>query len=235
MNTLKWILGLLLATNLILLATIQWGADVTGEDGVAQSQSQFNAEKIKLLNAPAALPDTAMKQPVETEPGVSAATAQTSVCMEWGEFSGNDLSRATEALAAMNLGDRIVQHQAEHDAGYWVYMPPLSSRADVDKKIRQLKALGVTDYFVVQDATQWLNAISLGIFKTEDAARLFLDRMKAKGVHSAVMGKRDGTLKFTVFDLKNLDPALTEKMSSLQKQFADSDLKVVPCSSANAN
>jgi hypothetical protein len=33
-----------------------------------------------------------------------------------------------------------------------------------------------------------------------------------------------------VFDLKNLDPVLTEKISALQKQFPDSELNVISCS-----
>lgn len=233
---LKLLLGLLLAANLAFFAYLQWGGASMEENAASQSQPPLNAEKIKLLNAPASSPGATqvIAQPGAATSAVQAAStlavSQATACMEWGEFSGNDLARATQALAALKLGDRLAQHQSEHKDGYWVYLPPQSSRADVDKKIAELKALGIRDYFVVQDSKEWLNAISLGIFKTEDAARKFLGNIKAKGAHSAVMGERSSNLKFTVFDLKNLDPGLTDKISALQKQFAESELKVVPCS-----
>ncbi|MGA8149127.1 MAG: SPOR domain-containing protein [Gallionellaceae bacterium] len=232
---LKWLFALLLAVNLALFAYLQWGGAPMQEGAASQSQPPLNAEKIKLLKAPASSPGATqvIAQPVAAMSAVQAAStpagSQQTACMEWGEFSGNELARATQALAALKLGDRLAQHQSEHKDGYWVYLPPQSNHADVDRKIAELKALGITDYFVVQDSKEWLNAISLGIFKTEDAARKFLNNIKAKGAHSAVMGARSSNLKFTVFDLKNLDPGLAEKISALQKQFADSELKVVPC------
>lgn len=255
---LKWLLGLLLVANLAFVAYMQWGGAVTDDSAVAQSQPPLYAEKIKLLKTPPATAaasqvtapvGAAAAPPVAAASAVAAGAAPTAVapaavapvagapvgaragvCMEWGEFSGTDLARATDALAALKLGDRLAQHQSEHNAGYWVYLPPQASHADVEKKVAELKALGITDYFVVNDTKQWLNAISLGIFKTEDAARKFLDNMKAKGVRRAAMGERFSKLRFTVFDLHNLDPASAGKITVLQKQFADSDLKVIPCS-----
>ncbi len=231
MKILKWMLGLLLAVNLMVLAYTHWGGDLMGEDSISQSQPLLNAEKIKLLNAPVSSPVVTHAIVPTAAPVVTRATT----CMEWGEFSGNNLAHAAQALTALNLGNSIARRQVEHDNGYWVYMPPRNSRAEVDRKIKELKDLGVTDYFVVQDSKIWLNTISLGIFKTEDAAQSFLDKLKAKGVRSAVMGKRDGKLRFVVFELNNLNPAMTEKISALQKQFADSELKIVDCAKANAN
>ena len=70
----------------------------------------------------------------------------------------------------MKLGDNLTQRSVEHNHGYWVYIPPLKKRANVEKKIAQLKERGIKDYFVVQEKGKWLNAISLGVFRTQEAA-----------------------------------------------------------------
>ena len=71
----------------------------------------------------------------------------------------------------MQLGGKLSQRQVELDRGYWVYFPPLKNKEAVNRKIAELKALGINDYFVVQGPGHWQNAISLGVFKTGDAAQ----------------------------------------------------------------
>jgi len=212
----RWLFWLLLLVSLMFFAFMQWGGAWMGDGKNPQSQPPLNAEKIKLLEPPG-------------ESQSAAPLSSAAACMEWGEFSGNDLARATTALSALKLGDKLMQKQAEHVSGYWVYIPPLKSRADVDKKIAQLKTFGVEEYFVVQEAGKWQNAISLGLFKTEDAAQNFLDSIKAKGVKSAMVGERVGKQMVTIFVLKNPDTALTAKMVALQKDFPGSEVRAAAC------
>ncbi len=159
-----------------------------------------------------------------TAPKVAAKT-----CMEWGEFSGTDLKRATQALDEMKLGDHLAQRTVEYTSGYWVYVPPLKNKAAVNRKIEQLKALGVEDYFVLHEKPRWLNVISLGVFKTEEAAKNYLASLKKKGVHTAKVGERKSKLKFTVFQLNQIDTEQSSKLSKLQKEYENSELKMVAC------
>jgi hypothetical protein len=216
----KWLFGFLLLASLAFFAFMQWGGAWTGDNKGLQAQPPLNEEKIKLLPAPATA--SSATQPVMTE---------AAACMEWGEFTGNDLARASAALSALKLGDKLTQRQVEHSSGYWVYIPPLKNQAEVDQKIAQFKEFGVEEYFVVQEAGKWRNAISLGIFKTGDAAQKFLENIAAKGVKSAKAGERAGMLSLTLFVLKNPDAELTEKMVALQKDYAGSELKAVACAS----
>lgn len=218
----KWLFWLLLLVSLLFFALIQWGEMLTGDSKNTQVQQALNPEKIVLLKT----------LPVLTAPASSPSVAPLPAppaCMEWGEFSGNDLARATAALDTLKLGDKLAQRQVEHASGYWVYIPPRADRAEADKKIAQLNALGVKDHFVVQDAGKWRNAISLGVFKTEDAAHKFLESIKGKGVKSAIAGERMSKLSFTVFVLKNLDAETSARMEGLRKDFAGSELRKTAC------
>jgi hypothetical protein len=151
------------------------------------------------------------------------------ICLEWGDFSGSDLTRAAAALSTLQLAGKISQRQIERDIGYWVYIPPLKNKAAVNRKISELKKLGVREYFVVQTPGHWLNAISLGVFKTRDSAQNFLRVVQTKGVHTAKVGERASKLKTTLFILDKVDAGTEAKLKAMQKDFAGSELKNVPC------
>lgn len=151
------------------------------------------------------------------------------ICLEWGDFSGSDLTRAKAALSAVQSGDKISQRQIEREIGFWVYMPPLKNKAAVKRKIAELKALGINEYFVVQNSGHWMNAISLGVFKTRDAAENFLHVLNTKGVRTARVGERASKLKTTVFILNRVDAGTEIKVKAMQKDFPGSELNDVPC------
>ena len=229
----KWLFWILLLANLIFFSFIQWGEILIGENKDLKHKPPLNVEKIKLLDAPTAAPVLA-PAPAPSLPSAVLATSQdqrafTDVCLEWGEFSGTDSVRATAALATLKLADKPAQRLTEYAIGYWVYMPPAKTRAEVDKNIAELKAHNVKDYFTVQDAGQWKGAISLGVFKTEKAARKVFDSLRAKGVKTAMMKELMSKFKLTVFVLKSPDAAAIEKMVTLQKEFDGSAVHLVAC------
>ena len=224
----KWLFWLLLLANLMFFSFIQWGELLTDENKNLKHQPSLNAEKIKLLDAPNVAPATSLPS------SAVLATSQdqrafTDVCLEWGEFSGTDSARATAALTTLKLADKLAQRQTEYAIGYWVYMPPANTRVEMDKNIAELKAHNVKDYFTVQETGPWKNAISLGVFKTEKAARKTFDSLRAKGVKTAMMGELMSKFKLTVFVLKSPDVVTIEKMVTLQKEFAGSAVHLVAC------
>jgi hypothetical protein len=214
----KWLFGLLLLASLAFFAFMQWGLGGFGDSKILQPQPPLYAEKIKLLPAVIA---SASSVP----PPVQAAAA----CMEWGDFSGNDLARVTEALSALKLGNNLTQRQIEHTIGYWVYLSPLNNSAEVAKEVAQIKKLGLNEYFVIQEEGKWQNAISLGVFKTAEAAHNFRDSIKAKGLESAKVGERASKHLFTVFVLKDPGAEAMAKITIMQKDYPDSELKATAC------
>lgn len=237
-RTLFW---LLLLANVAFFAWQRWSTTLLHNDAQLYAQPALNADQIKLLgfsasplaasaaaSAPAAtILQTAPSDPVE--PAVAAPQHGPSACLEWGEFSGTDLNNASQALASLNLGDRLSQREVEHSIGYWVYIPPLKNNAAVKEKLAELKKHGVTEHFVVQKKGAWLHTISLGVFKGEEIAKRFLDTLKAKGVKGAVVGERQTRLKFTVFVLKDPEAAVLDKLVEWERNYTDINMKAVPC------
>lgn len=253
----KWIFGVLLVANVLFFTAMHWGGMLTADAVLPRASAELNADKMKLLNmaavsaavsavppeapvmassvlavsaaAPDAAPTPALVSHAAVPPPPLKPNSVKLSCMEWGEFSGPDLSRASKALDGLSLGSRLKQRVSEHTSGYWVYIAPVKTHAQVERKVSQLKTLGIADYFVIQESGAWQNAISLGVFKTEDAAKKYLLRLRESGVKSATLGERASKLKFTVFVLNSLEGALASQVAVLHKEFPDSELKLVPC------
>lgn len=240
----KWILGLLLLANIILFSVMQWGRELTVDAEIPSVQTELNPELIQMLSG---VPDTVVQvapEVVTTAVGSAVIEIQPASilsqelkvvpklhkqCATWGEFSGKGLAQVQAELAALVPEENLIQTTVEHASGYWVYIPPLKKKTEVQSKIEQLKKLGVEDYFVVLENGAWFNAISLGVFRTEKSAQRYLESLKLKGVRTAQVGERKSKLKFTQFSVKNLDAVSADKIRLLQKEFPDSELKMENC------
>ena len=101
-----------------------------------------------------------------------------------------DADRLSVLAANKYTGLAVSRVSATDATQFWVFIPPLASRQDADRKAGELKKLGVSEFFVVQEAGPNRWAISLGIFSTEQAARDLLDSLREQGVRSAKVGPR---------------------------------------------
>jgi hypothetical protein len=204
------------------------------EGGGAESripQLQVAAERIKLLNATERAPADKPQLPVKALPPAppKTATAAPAACLEWGIFTGPGIARAERALASLELPEGQVERTVTDAGGYWVYMPPLKNKAEVDRKVRELRDLGVTEFFVVQDAGQWRNAISLGIFRTDEAAQAFRAGLRQRGVRSAIVTRRENFLKQVTFYVRESGEGVVARLTALQQEFPGSEMKAGPC------
>ncbi|OHC90543.1 MAG: hypothetical protein A3J87_01305 [Sideroxydans sp. RIFOXYB12_FULL_59_6] len=236
--------GLLLA-NALLFAWMRWGGMLTADPEMLLAQAELHADKVILLkdippsqaeSAPAVAVPAAVAAVVVTEPTPAprlsdelATPPLVGQCLFWGEFSGSGLADARQKLSGLNLGERLQTNTIEHASGFWVYMAPLKNQAAVQRKIAQLKALGVNDYFVVQEAGEWQRAISLGVFRTESAANNYLASLRKLGVRTAKVSERKSKLRFTQFVITDADAEIESKVRLFLKEFPDSELKMSDC------
>ena len=221
---------IVLLANVLLFGVMYSG--VLDDHSAVLAQAPLNEQKIEVLSGADVQASPAVVATVTTPSVVTPPVTQSAVttsCLEWSDFSGTDLKRANEALAPLKLGSKLTQREIEYNIGYWVYIPPLKDKASVTQKIAQLKARGVEEYFVVQEAGEWQHAISLGVFKSADAAQKFLESLASKDVRSAKIGERASKLKATVFVFNGVDSTIVDKLNELKKDFPAADLKKLAC------
>lgn len=219
---------LLLLANLVLFAYIY----VVGEPRGVDRQIpllQISPEKIKIIS-----PRREAAPSAKARPQAAAKAAAPAVCLEWGVFFGPELARADAALTGLGVPESAVHRETSDAGAWWVHFPPFRTRADVDRKIAELKALGITEFFVVQDGGQWRNAISLGIFKTEEAARSHLAALQAKGVKTATIGQRANLVKQGVVLIRDPSTEIVARLTELKQEFPGSEMRAVACPPALA-
>ena len=240
----KKVFYILLLTNSIFFGLIHLGWPGWGSK-IQMEQAPLNAEKIHLL-------DTMKKESIETSGGMEqkpptvlasppatrkpvdslAAAVEknqiSSICMEWGDFSGSNLERATAALSDLKVENKLTRREIEHDTGYWIYMGPLRNKRAVNKKIGELKDLGITEHFVITTG-RWKNSISLGVFRTEESAQNFFTDLKKQGVRTAKIGERASKYNTTIFRLDDINEEIRGKLLEIQESFAGSKLDDVAC------
>lgn len=246
---LKWILGALVLVNLLIFTVLHWAKTPVDENNPLP-QTPVNAEKIVLLkpeiiSAPSAS-SSALNVVASHAVAANSASAPAALsslttapsallppvalaCLTWGELSGSNLQRAEKTLASWHWDTKIQQQSVEILTGYWVFIGPLRTRLAVDQKVLQLKARQVLDYFIVTEAGPWQNTISLGVFKTEDAAKKHLLKLQAQGVKTALIGAHGNKLKASVFHFKGLSEQEVTRVNGLLKAFPDSEIKPLPC------
>jgi len=169
--------------------------------------------------AAAATPSAPMTPP--------APRPQPIACLEWGSFTIADAPAAAKVVGSLGLGGQLSERRTEETASWWVFIPAQSDgRAGALRKTRELRALGVEDYFIVQDEgpTRW--AISLGVFRTEAGAKSRLEALQAKKVRSAEIGPRETRVPKVWLQMRDIEPSLKEKLQTVVSRIPGTELRV---------
>ncbi len=176
------------------------------EAGKAEKVAAVEPEKI-----PQAIEKSAEK-PAEQ-------AAEVLACTEIGNFDAAEAKNFEAKLAALALGERLSRRQIQENARFIVYIPPLANKDAADKKGGELKRLGVDDFFVITEHTALQWGISLGIFKSEEAARNHLAALNQKGVRSAKVGPHNTVAPKVAFQFRRLDAATKANLDKIRTTF----------------
>jgi hypothetical protein len=205
---------LLLLANVAFFAWAQYSPRA-GSPEAHLVEQQIKPESIRLLT-PLEVSKLARGPVAAAAPGA---------CVEWGAFSAADIEKAQAALEQLAAPAKVVERRVEEPSGWWVFMPPQPTRPAALQKVEELKRLGVADYFVVQDDPKLRFAISLGIFRTEEAARARLEQLRGQGVKTALVGRRQTPVQRVYLQVKDVPQAAQARLVELKEAFPAAELK----------
>jgi len=208
----------LLLANLTFFAYTRLDASSEGE--AVRLVEQVQPEKIKLLTP---------QQVAALGPAKVAALAD--VCLEFGPLTESDRTRALADLDSLALGKLLTQKRVETTTSFWVYLPPATSRAEADRRLAELRARGLDDVAVV-DASPQRNAISLGLFQTEEAANNRLAEAQKLGVTNARVGPRQQVIANTMLVIRDPQAQVVAKLRDLMSAYPGTEAKVGNCEKA---
>jgi hypothetical protein len=179
---LKWAFGALVLANLGLWMWASWYHQ-PALDVNRSVRAPIAAEKMRLLSEPGVRLQP-RKAPPPAHAELSANAPQ--VCFHVGPFPDADLAaRAETSLNGLQLLFARRAETSKTVSGYQVYLPPLSSKAAIERKLKQLTRLGFKDHAVIQEG-ELRDAISLGLFSVEANADVRVKKLAAKGIRAKV-------------------------------------------------
>jgi hypothetical protein len=211
----RTIFFLLLLANATLFAYTRLDSGGSG-DAVRLTQ-QVRPEMIKLLTP---------QQVAALGPAKVAALAD--VCIEWGPFNDAERARVASEIETLKLGRLLSQKRIETTTTHWVYVPRLPSKADADKRVADLTGAGVKNVSVIDAGPQRL-FISLGAFRSEEAAKAYLQKLEQMHVADAKVGPRQQTQTQTVLVVRDPEAAVVSRLKTMKSDYPDTELKIGGC------
>ncbi|QAU33244.1 SPOR domain-containing protein [Janthinobacterium sp. 17J80-10] len=169
-------------------------------------------------NAAAAKAEDAAKKADSDQPAEADKKPVFVACLELGNFNEVDAGRVESRLGTLVPGARLSRRVIREVSSHMVMMPPQGSKENADRKVDQLRSLGVTDFYVIQDQSEMRWGISLGIFSSEEAASKRLEQLKQQGVRTARIVARNAVSK-VAFQLRELDAAGRTRLDGLKTDF----------------
>lgn len=121
------------------------------------------------------------QQPVVGEGSVATEPEESQrYCAEAGPFKKKSQARAIGARLGNAVQAEVVSRKYDEITGYWVLIPPLPDRRQAKETVARLKEAGVEDLWLFSKGEK-RNAISLGLYSRQDAAREHADTIRSKG------------------------------------------------------
>jgi hypothetical protein len=221
---------LLVVANIAFFCWSYFLAPATQDSQIVQQQ--LRPEAIRLLT-PEEVAQVAAKQAAAQAAAKQLALAaakrpepvKVASCVELGAFNVGDVPAVEQSLATFAFGTRLGQRRIEETASFWVFIPPQGSRPAANRKVAQLKKMGVEEFFVVQDDPEYRFAISLGVFKSEEAAKSRLADLRAKGVRTARVGSRETQVQKVFFTVRDVPEPVIGKLNDLRQGYPGTELR----------
>jgi len=218
---LKFVFGALLVANLAMFV-IERGEPAGHEP--ARMKNQLNPDRIRLLPATATAPAPASDAPAApaapTATTVTSATTSTAgACIELVSFTAAEAGRFEARMAELGLADRASRRDVPTPSSYMVMIPPQGSREAADAKTEELRRLGITDTFIIQDNSPRRWGIALGTFRTDEAAQAHLAAMSRRGVRTARVEQFGTGPARIAIQLRGLDAAAEAQVTRARAEF----------------
>ena len=215
----RWLVGLLVLANILVAGYfLLW----RGEAGTAHVQTR-DVGKLRILDF-GTPPPAAGGPPAQN----GAPHPPQSICMEWRGLSAAQMDQGRKAMQALASEHVLSVKEVPLQRMYWVMIPPLPSSAEATARLAQLHALGITDAALVT-AAPWQNAISLGLYASEDSASRRLAELAQKGVSGLSTQTQAKTGTDYYFLIKSANSDVLQQLDGIRLAFPTTTLSRVAC------
>ncbi len=156
-------------------------------------------ESANTTQAPAApvAPDGTTIEVVDLSTEINSDAAGSAICVRVGPV--NERAQLDTLRTWLRERTTVVHTRAEtvrEQRFFWVYLEPKSDE-EAQRNLEDLKRRGVTDYLLIRRGGL-RNAISLGLFRSQDSVNRRLAEMSQKGYKPVVVPQFESTQRYWV-------------------------------------
>jgi hypothetical protein len=187
---------------------------------LSAAQAQAIAQAIGPAAAPAETPaetlaaaEVAAEVPAPAPPAASPA-APAVACVETDALAAFEARRFETRLARLDLGARQTRLTVPYQevTSHLVYLPPQGGKEGADRRTAELRERGVTNSFVMQGESPLKWAISLGVFKSEAAARIESARLTKLGIANVRILPRGPQSQRFAYRFRDIDAGIRNRI-----------------------
>ena len=179
--------------------------------------------------APAATAAPQAESPAAS-PAESLATAPAAdlvACTLVGNFAAPEARRFEALVAPLAFGKRQTRESltVPEVTSHIVFIPPQASKEAADRKAAELKELGVSSFFIMNDSSPMKWGISLGVFKSETAAQTLLAALTKQGVVSAKVAPRTSQSPRSAYRFRDIEREAKAKLDAIAARFPQQETR----------
>lgn len=213
----RWIFFSLLLVNVAVFAYMQW-EHVRGEpvsvvnEGVSDiSRQAEDAPSLTLLSEL-----KGFRGPVESIRIVgdgdqnTASGVARSLCTLVGPFSNRRKAETfVDRLLVIGVESKVKNLLVSSAVGFWLHLPPQSSRKEVLRRLSELQRQGI-DSYVIPDG-DLANGISLGMFSEQSRANFLKEKIVNLGYQPEILSVPREKRELWVFLFRSESAKISEK------------------------
>lgn len=179
--------------------------------------SQIRPERIRVLASDGAA------RPVVAPP-LAPVAGEPAACRALSGLAREQVDAVAARIREQQVAVQLAESEQTETTSWWVNVPDLVTRQQAERKQAELRALGVRDMIVMADPVDPQKlAVSLGLFKTEAAARELLAMLAGKGVRSARISPREGKAGRFQISLRGTVPAIDALLAGVRESVGDAE------------
>lgn len=227
---LKFFFWILLAANIVLFVFQQtyYDAPSPGKREPERLSYQYREDQVRLLSSDEI--NRAIAKAKVTGQDIAAVGS----CVEIGRFSKSEATSFERQIRSLSLNpEEISLTPVQEGRAYMVFIPPSSSQKAADDKIAELKEKGIESYYLIKDQSKLRWAISLGVFKTREAAASYESDMEKAGITGLQITPRGAAMEKLVYRLSNLNEEQLRALETIMGHFPSQVMQHCPVTLEN--
>lgn len=116
--------------------------------------------------------------------GTSLPDAGSELMLLGGFFDHETANALRQRMLGLGVDGQVIRQERPAEQEYWVFLPPLSSRAATLRLLKELQARKLDGFLIAQG--ELANGISMGIFPHENSAEAILERLRQGGYQAQI-------------------------------------------------